>query len=102
MCSLDARYIVSKYARLTYPSLISATVSLHRVERDESWSLFCPSEAEALLRSSGAQFNRYLLGYEALKIGVVYQARDIWSAIIGKAIEPNGPRLMFTDTVNRE
>lgn len=94
------RPIVSKYQLFNAQRFTSFVGSLHRVERDEPWSLFCPSEAETLLQSSGAKFNQYLLGYEVLNVGVVYQARDIWSVLIAKAIEPNGPCIMYTDTVN--
>ena len=76
---------------------------MERVEKNESWSIFCPDEAPGLSDVYGSQFDELYDKYE--KDGLarkVVNARDIWNKIIDSQVETGTPYILYKDHINEK
>ena len=88
-------------ARDLFYALWLSDLFMRRVEADESWSLFCPSEAPGLADVWGAAFEELYLGYEAKGIArKVVSARKLWFQILDTQMETGTPYLLYKDAAN--
>lgn len=86
-------------ARDLFTALWVPDLFMERVEKDESWTLFCPKNIN-LQDYHSEEFNtRYLQAEESLP-GRKIRARDLWEKIIRSQIETGTPYIMFKDRVN--
>jgi ribonucleoside-diphosphate reductase alpha subunit len=76
---------------------------MERVEKQESWSLFCPHQCPGLNEVYGekyrALYERYELEGKATK---VVQARDLWFQILNSQMETGTPYLLYKDACNEK
>ncbi len=85
------------FTALWYPSLF-----IQRLQNDEKWTLFCPSNVPGLAESWGDKFNELYTKYEAdptIKKRTV-NARDILKAIATTVQQRGFPFAMFKDICN--
>ncbi len=76
---------------------------MHRVEKDEDWTLMCPNECPGLHETHNSEFEKLYLGYEAAGKGRrTVKARDLWEKIIESQIETGTPYMMYKDAANRK
>ncbi len=88
-------------ARDLFYALWLSDLFMRRVEADESWSLFCPSEAPGLADVWGAAFEQLYLGYEAKGVArKVVSARKLWFQILDTQMETGTPYLVYKDAAN--
>jgi ribonucleoside-diphosphate reductase alpha chain len=88
-------------ARDLFYALWLSDLFMRRVEADESWSLFCPSEAPGLADVWGQAFEDLYLGYEAKGIArKVVSARKLWFQILDTQMETGTPYLLYKDAAN--
>lgn len=88
-------------ARDLFYALWLSDLFMRRVEADEPWSLFCPSEAPGLADVWGAAFEQLYLGYEAKGIArKVVSARKLWFQILDTQMETGTPYLLYKDAAN--
>jgi len=76
---------------------------MKRVEANEDWSLFCPSEAPGLHEVYGDEFEELYAKYE--KEGRAQKkipAQKLWAGILEAQIETGGPFMVYKDHANRE
>jgi len=74
---------------------------MERVEKDEDWSLFCPSTAPHLSDRIGPQFKMLYEQYEEEKRYIrKVRARDLWSEILRSQIETGTPYMLYKDACN--
>jgi len=74
---------------------------MERVEKDEVWSLFCPSQCPGLADHYGSEFNHLYLGYEKEnRFSTQIRARDLWTEIVRSQIETGTPYMMYKDACN--
>ena len=74
---------------------------MKRVDQDEMWSLFCPSDCRDLPTTYGETFEKLYLEYESK--GVYRQqikARTIWFAILDAQMETGNPYMLYKDAAN--
>ena len=77
--------------------------SMKRVEADEHWTLFCPSDVPNLIDSFDDEFEDAYIQAERAGLGHrTLPARLLWNAIMETEIESGGPSIMFKDSVNSE
>lgn len=74
---------------------------MERVENDEEWSLFDPTEAKGLPETWGDEFRKLYLKYEKTLSRVVVPAQKLFKAIINAQIETGTPYMVYKDTCNR-
>ncbi|RXW18830.1 hypothetical protein EST38_g7035 [Candolleomyces aberdarensis] len=75
---------------------------MERVENDEDWTLFCPSEVAQLVTLHGAAFQTAYELFEQQGLGKkTVRARDLWKEIVRSQIECGGPSILFKDAINR-
>jgi ribonucleotide reductase alpha subunit len=76
---------------------------MQRVEKNESWSLFCPNECKGLVDVYSNDFVELYTQYEKEgKAKKVVPARELWNAILTAQIETGTPYMMYKDTVNEK
>ncbi|KAF6758165.1 Rrm1 protein [Ephemerocybe angulata] len=74
---------------------------MQRVEADQEWTLFCPSDVPSLVELFEEDFNLAYERYEAENLGkATVRARDLWSEIVESLIETGGPYILFKDSIN--
>jgi ribonucleotide reductase alpha subunit len=74
---------------------------MERVEKNEMWSLFCPSRAPHLTDSIGTDFRRLYTTYEEEKrYEKQIRARDLWTEILRSQIETGTPYMLYKDSCN--
>lgn len=76
---------------------------MKRVEKNETWSLFCPNEAPGLADVYGEEFEALYSKYE--KDGRARQtveARKVWFAILEAQTETGNPYMLYKDSCNRK
>jgi ribonucleoside-diphosphate reductase alpha chain len=74
---------------------------MRRVEADEKWSLFCPTEAPKLQDAYGEEFDKLYRHYEqTVTSSKVINARDLWMQICTTQIETGTPYLLYKDACN--
>lgn len=97
-----------KRARALFLSVVVNDVFMRRVEADERWTLFCPTEAllacgRSIADLHGADFEA---AYEACELapgkGRVVRARDLWNKILESQAETGCPFLYFADAANEK
>lgn len=77
-----------------------------RIENDEKWTLFCPSEVRDLIDLYGEKFEKRYEQYEKLaEQGKITQfktvsAKDLWKKILRALFETSHPWLTFKDNAN--
>ena len=76
---------------------------MQRVERNEPWTLFCPSEAPGLADVYGEEFNALYLKYEAEGRGrKQVDAQKLWFKVLDAQIETGTPYLLYKDAANKK
>lgn len=79
---------------------------LERVEKDEKWTLFCPSETRELHELYGKAFEKKYVEFEKkasageLKMFRVVQAKDLWKKMLKMLFETSHPWICFKDPSN--
>ena len=73
---------------------------MRRVESDDKWTLFCPTEAPKLQDAYGEEFDKLYRYYEQRGIGKTIKARDLWMQICTTQIETGTPYLLYKDACN--
>lgn len=76
---------------------------MKRVEKNGTWSLFCPNEAPGLADVYGEEFEALYTKYE--KDGRARQtveARKVWFAILEAQTETGNPYMLYKDSCNRK
>jgi len=86
-------------ARDLFTALWVPDLFMERVEKDQDWTLFCPTEIN-LQDVHSEEFNASYI--EAEKTGgVKIRARKLWEQILRTQIETGTPYIMFKDQINR-
>lgn len=76
---------------------------MERVEKNELWTLFCPSEAPGLADVYGDEFNTLYTKYEAEGRGrKQIDAQKLWFKILDAQIETGTPYLLYKDAANKK
>jgi len=103
---LDLRKNTGKEERRARDLFLALWVSdlfMERVEKDEMWSLFSPSEVPGLHEVYGQKFNEmYIAAEEAGKAKKTIKARELWGKIIESQIETGTPYILYKDSANRK
>jgi len=103
---LDLRKNTGKEERRARDLFLALWVSdlfMERVEKDEMWSLFSPSEVPGLHEVYGQKFNEmYIAAEEAGKAKKTIKARELWGKIIESQIETGTPYVLYKDSANRK
>lgn len=74
---------------------------MERVEKNEKWSLFCPSEAPGLSDVYGEEYRKLYEQYEREgRASKVIQAQDLWRAIVNSQVETGVPYITYKDAIN--
>ncbi len=88
-------------ARDLFYALWISDLFMQRVEADEIWSLFCPSEAPGLADVYGKEFETLYTGYEAKGLArKTIKARTLWYQILETQMETGTPYLLYKDPAN--
>jgi ribonucleoside-diphosphate reductase alpha subunit len=88
-------------ARDLFYALWVSDLFMERVEADEDWTLFCPSEAPGLADVWGAEFKALYTKYEAEGRGrKTVKAQKLWFQILDTQIETGTPYLVYKDAAN--
>lgn len=76
---------------------------MERVEKDENWTLFDPSECPGLQDAYGEKFRKLYTEYELKnKAKKVVKARNLWEAILDSQIETGTPYMSYKDSINEK
>ena len=76
---------------------------MKRVEEDQDWFLFCPTQVPLLTEAVGLIAEQiYDNAVSAGKFMKRMKARELWNAIIRSQIETGGPYIMFKDACNHK
>jgi ribonucleoside-diphosphate reductase alpha chain len=76
---------------------------MERVEKQESWSLFCPHQCPGLNGVYGEKYRALYEQYESEgKATKVVQARDLWFQILNSQMETGTPYLLYKDACNEK
>lgn len=76
---------------------------MHRVEKNQNWTLFCPNEAPGLADVYGDKFQELYEKYEKEGRGrKTFRAQELWAAICTSQIETGTPYMVFKDACNRK
>ena len=90
-------------ARDLFLALWIPDLFMERVEKNETWSLFSPSEVPGLHEVYGQEFvAKYLKAESEGKAKRVVKARDLWTKIIESQIETGTPYILYKDAANRK
>lgn len=90
-------------ARDLFLALWIPDLFMERVEKNENWSLFSPSEVPGLHEVYGQEFvAKYLKAESEGKARRVVKARDLWTKIIESQIETGTPYILYKDAANRK
>lgn len=88
-------------ARDLFYALWISDLFMKRVEADEDWTLFCPSEAPGLADVHGAAFEELYTRYEQEGRGRrTVRAQALWFKILDTQMETGTPYLTYKDAVN--
>ncbi|KAJ7629950.1 hypothetical protein DFH06DRAFT_1140708 [Mycena polygramma] len=91
---------LSEQKSMTF-TLFIPDLFMARVDRDEKWSLFCPTNVPSLLSTTGRQFEDAYLNYEASPVArTVVDAREVWHLLLRALVITGGPSVLFKDTVD--
>ena len=76
---------------------------MERVEKNEKWTLFCPSEAPGLADVYGEEFNALYTKYEREGRGrKQVEAQKLWFKVLDSQIETGTPYLLYKDAANKK
>ena len=77
---------------------------MKRVEKNEKWSLFCPTKAPGLADVYGEEFETLYLHYESIPgcATVEVPALQIWKAVLKSQAETGTPYMLYKDTCNKK
>ncbi len=76
---------------------------MERVEKNEPWTLFCPSEAPGLADVYGDDFKTLYEKYEAEGRGrKQIDAQKLWFKVLDSQIETGTPYLLYKDACNKK
>jgi ribonucleoside-diphosphate reductase alpha chain len=76
---------------------------MERVEKDETWSLFCPDMVKNLSLYYGDEFNQmYITAEERGLAKKTLPARDLFKQIITSQWETGTPYMLYKDSINRK
>ena len=76
---------------------------MERVEKNEPWTLFCPSEAPGLADVYGDEFKVLYEKYEAEGRGrKQVDAQKLWFKVLDSQIETGTPYLLYKDAANKK
>jgi ribonucleoside-diphosphate reductase alpha subunit len=76
---------------------------MERVEKNESWTLFCPSEAPGLADVYGDEFKELYEKYEKEGRGrKQIDAQKLWFKVLDSQIETGTPYLLYKDAANKK
>lgn len=88
-------------ARNLFIALTINDIFMHRVDKNEIWSLMCPSDCPDLIDKYGEEFDKVYIKYENEKNYIrQIQARDLWFRIMESQIETGLPYIIFKDAAN--
>jgi ribonucleotide reductase alpha subunit len=74
---------------------------MERVEKNEKWTLFCPSEAPGLADVYGPDFKQLYEKYESEGLGrKQIDAQKLWFKILDSQIETGTPYIVYKDAAN--
>lgn len=90
-------------ARDLFYALWIPDLFMERVQSNEQWSLFCPSEAPGLADCWGDEFNNLYKKYEREgKAKKIVSAQSLWFDILKAQIETGTPYMLYKDSCNRK
>nr|AEX62665.1 ribonucleoside-diphosphate reductase large subunit [Moumouvirus Monve] len=90
-------------ARDLFLGLMINNIFMDRVEKDENWSLMCPSQCPDIVGKYGEEFNKAYLKYENEgRFIKQIKARDLWFKIMETQIETGVPYILFKDAINQK
>ncbi|KAJ3097343.1 Ribonucleoside-diphosphate reductase large subunit [Phlyctochytrium planicorne] len=90
-------------ARDLFYALWIPDLFMERVEANEDWSLFCPSEAPGLHECWGDKFKELYISYERRGLArKVVKAQKLWYAILEAQTETGTPYMLYKDACNRK
>ncbi|XP_012670976.1 ribonucleoside-diphosphate reductase large subunit [Clupea harengus] len=76
---------------------------MERVEKDQDWSLMCPSDCPGLDECWGDEFVKLYTRYEKEgKVKRTVKAQQVWYAIIESQTETGTPYMLYKDACNRK
>jgi ribonucleoside-diphosphate reductase alpha subunit len=76
---------------------------MERVEKNEPWTLFCPSEAPGLADVYGDEFKELYERYEQEGRGrKQVDAQKLWFKVLDSQIETGTPYLLYKDAANKK
>lgn len=88
-------------ARDLFYSVWCCDLFMHRVAKNEIWSLFCPKKAPGLTETYGAEFEQLYVSYEAKKIYEKQMpAQKLWNELLKTQVETGMPFITHKDTAN--
>lgn len=88
-------------ARDLFYALWISDLFMKRVEADEDWTLFCPSEAPSLADVHGTAFETLYTQYEREGRGRrTVRAQALWFKILDNQMETGTPYLLYKDAAN--
>ena len=92
-----------KRARDLFLALWIPDLFMHRVEKDEMWSLMCPDVCKDLQEKYGKDFDKLYTDYETKGMyKKQIKARDLWNKILITQIEAGVPYIAYKDHANRK
>uniref|UniRef100_A0ACD5ZIF5 Uncharacterized protein n=1 Tax=Avena sativa TaxID=4498 RepID=A0ACD5ZIF5_AVESA len=90
-------------ARDLFYALWIPDLFMERVQSNEQWSLFCPSEAPGLADCWGDEFNNLYKKYEREgKAKKTVSAQSLWFDTLKAQIETGTPYMLYKDSCNRK
>ena len=90
-------------ARDLFYALWIPDLFMERVQKNEQWSLFCPSEAPGLADCWGDEFQNLYSKYEREgKAKKIVSAQSLWFEILKAQIETGTPYMLYKDSCNRK
>jgi len=76
---------------------------MKRVEKNDKWTLFCPSELDCDLSDLyGEEFEKKYQMYEEQGKGKEVKARTLWYKILDAQMETGNPYILYKDSVNKK
>lgn len=91
-------------ARDLFPALWVSNLFMERVETNAKWTLFCPSQANALSDLVGDAFKKQYEMYEqdTSVNKTTMEARELWNLILESQVETGSPFVLFKDACNQK
>jgi ribonucleotide reductase alpha subunit len=88
-------------ARDLFYALWISDLFMERIEKNQTWSLFCPNECPGLADVYGDAFVELYIKYENSGLAKrVIKARDLWFKILDSQMETGTPYILYKDACN--